>query len=84
MSFPLHLLRSGGRVEPGPGSGGGQLHVGVGKDPVIAKPAAEQAGRHDGHALGGEVSGFRERRWKTVQQIKPGDYLLCCLTGISR
>lgn len=25
----------------------------------------------------GEVSGFRERRWKTVQQMKPGDYLLC-------
>jgi len=35
-------------------------------------------------AAGGEVSGFRERRWKTVQQIKPGDYLLCHLTGISR
>jgi predicted RNA-binding protein len=35
-------------------------------------------------AAGGEVSGFRERRWKTVQQIKPGDYLLCYLTGISR
>jgi hypothetical protein len=28
-------------------------------------------------AAGGEVSGFRERRWKTVQQMKPGDYLLC-------
>jgi hypothetical protein len=27
-------------------------------------------------AAGGEVSGFRERRWKTVQQMKPGDYLL--------
>ncbi len=35
-------------------------------------------------AAGGEVSGFRERRWKTVQQIKPGDHLLCYLTGISR
>jgi hypothetical protein len=33
---------------------------------------------------GGEVTGFREKRWKTVQQIKPGDYLLCYLTGISR
>jgi len=32
----------------------------------------------------GEVSGFRERRWRTVQQLKPGDYLLCYLTGISR
>jgi len=35
-------------------------------------------------AAGGKVSGFRERRWKTVQQMKPGDYLLCYLTGISR
>ena len=35
-------------------------------------------------AAGGEVSGFRERRWKTVQQMEPGDYLLCYLTGISR
>jgi predicted RNA-binding protein len=35
-------------------------------------------------AAGGEVSGFRERRWKTVQQMKPGDDLLCYLTGISR
>jgi hypothetical protein len=33
---------------------------------------------------GAKVSGFRERRWKTVQQIKPGDYLLCYLTGVSR
>jgi hypothetical protein len=33
---------------------------------------------------GGQVSGFREGRWKTVQQIKPGDYLLCYLTGLSR
>ena len=33
---------------------------------------------------GGEVSGFRENRWKTVQRIKPGDYLLCYLTGVSR
>ena len=59
MSFPLHLLRSGGRVEPGPG-GGEQLHVGVGKEPVTAKPAAEQAGRHDGHALG--IAGHRHGR----------------------
>jgi hypothetical protein len=28
-------------------------------------------------AAGGEVSGFRERRWRTVQQIRSGDYLLC-------
>jgi len=33
---------------------------------------------------GGQTSGFRERRWKTVKQIKTGDYLLCYLTGISR
>ena len=33
---------------------------------------------------GATVSGFRERRWKTVQQIKPGDYFLCYLTGVSR
>ncbi len=35
-------------------------------------------------AAGGEVSGFRESRWKTMQRMKPGDYLLCYLTGISR
>jgi predicted RNA-binding protein len=35
-------------------------------------------------AAGGEVSGFRESRWKTVQRIEPGDYLLCYLTGVSR
>ena len=33
---------------------------------------------------GGNISGFRENRWKTVQQFKPGDYLLCYITGISR
>lgn len=33
---------------------------------------------------GGQISGFREGRWKTVQQMKPGDYLLCYLTGVSR
>jgi predicted RNA-binding protein len=33
---------------------------------------------------GAKVSGFRERRWKTVQGIKPGDFLLCYLTGLSR
>ena len=33
---------------------------------------------------GGKVSGFRESRWKTVQKIKVGDYLLCYLTGVSR
>ena len=33
---------------------------------------------------GGKVSGFRESRWKTVQKMKQGDYLLCYLTGVSR
>jgi len=35
-------------------------------------------------ASGAQVSGFRESRWATVQRIKPGDYFLCYLTGISR
>ena len=33
---------------------------------------------------GGKVSGFRESRWNTLQKVKPGDYLLCYLTGLSR
>jgi hypothetical protein len=33
---------------------------------------------------GGQVSGFRQKRWKTVQKMKPGDVLLCYLTGLSR
>jgi len=33
---------------------------------------------------GANVSESREGRWKTVQRIKPGDYLLCYLTGVSR
>lgn len=33
---------------------------------------------------GANVSGFRESRWGIVQKIKPGDYLLCYLTGVSR
>src|ERR1700687_5746466 len=33
---------------------------------------------------GGKVSGFRESRWSTLQKIKPGDYFLCYLTGVSR
>jgi hypothetical protein len=35
-------------------------------------------------AAGGDVSGFRESRWPTIQKIKPSDYLLCYLTGVSR
>ncbi len=33
---------------------------------------------------GGEVIGFREKRWRSVQAMKPGDILLCYLTGLSR
>jgi len=33
---------------------------------------------------GATVTGFREARWKTVQQIYLGDYFLCYLTGVSR
>jgi hypothetical protein len=33
---------------------------------------------------GAKVSGFRDRRWNTVQRMKPGDILLCYLTGVSR
>jgi len=36
------------------------------------------------HDAGGTVSGFSAGRWVTVQKIKPGDVLLCYLTGISR
>lgn len=33
---------------------------------------------------GGNISGFRESRWPVVQQIQPGDYLICYLVGVSR
>jgi hypothetical protein len=33
---------------------------------------------------GASVSGFPESRWKVVQQVRLGDYLLCYITGISR
>lgn len=33
---------------------------------------------------GGNISGFRESRWTTMQKIKVGDYLICYLTGVSR
>lgn len=33
---------------------------------------------------GAEVSGFRASRWPSVAQMKPGDYLLCYLTQVSR
>ena len=33
---------------------------------------------------GSDVSGFSEKRRATVQRMKPGDYLLCYLTRVSR
>lgn len=30
------------------------------------------------------VSGFRENKWVALRQVKPGDYFLCYLTGVSR
>jgi hypothetical protein len=33
---------------------------------------------------GAQISGFRESRWTICQKVKPGDYLLCYITGISR
>lgn len=35
-------------------------------------------------AAGAQISGFRPSRWKTLQKVKPGDFFLCYLTGISR
>jgi predicted RNA-binding protein len=35
-------------------------------------------------AAGAKVSGFREARFGTLKQTKPGDILLCYLTGVSR
>jgi EVE domain len=36
------------------------------------------------HRAGGDVSGFRQSRRKSVQKMKVGDYLVCYLTGVSR
>ena len=33
---------------------------------------------------GSDVSGFSDKRWATVQRMKPGDFLLCYLTRVSR
>lgn len=33
---------------------------------------------------GASISGFRESRWNIVQKMKPGDHLICYLTGLSR
>jgi hypothetical protein len=35
-------------------------------------------------AAGGNISGSRESRWPVLQKVKPGDYLLCYLTGVMR
>src|SRR3954469_8854229 len=35
-------------------------------------------------ASGGSVSGFREGRRGYIKKVKPGDYFLCYLVGISR
>lgn len=34
--------------------------------------------------LGGRITGFGETRWNYIQQIKPGDTLLCYLTKVSK
>jgi predicted RNA-binding protein len=33
---------------------------------------------------GATITGFRERRRKSAEKIKPGDYFICYVTGISR
>lgn len=33
---------------------------------------------------GAKISGFRRRRRRLARKIKPGDYLICYLTGVSR
>lgn len=33
---------------------------------------------------GGNVSGFRKKRWSTVKKMNAGDLLLCYMTGVSR
>jgi EVE domain-containing protein len=33
---------------------------------------------------GGTVTGFRQHRWNHIQSIKPGDRILCYLTGVSK
>jgi len=35
-------------------------------------------------AAGGNITGFPERRWNSVQQMQPGDLILCYLIGVSR
>jgi hypothetical protein len=59
-------------VEPGPGGGGEQPHLGVGQDPVTAERAAEQAGRHDGHALGVQAAAMDVGAMHAQQPDRPG------------
>jgi hypothetical protein len=33
---------------------------------------------------GGTITGFRETRWNHIQKVKPGDRILCYLTGLSK
>jgi hypothetical protein len=33
-------------------------------------------------AAGGDITGFRDTRWGRVRQLKPGDYLMCYLSGV--
>jgi hypothetical protein len=33
---------------------------------------------------GGKTTGFSDSRWGHVQKLRPGDYLLCYLSGISK
>ena len=33
---------------------------------------------------GNDVAGFRQGRWTIVKRMKPGDYLVCYLTRVSR
>jgi hypothetical protein len=35
-------------------------------------------------SAGSNVTGFRETRWNHIQTIKPGDRILCDLSGISK
>ncbi len=35
-------------------------------------------------AAGGRVTGFRPARWGLIQTVKPGDWLLCYLSGVGR
>ena len=51
---------------------------------LLARPVSRGEHGKSFWLLTGWISGFREGRWNMVQQIKPGDYLLCYLTGVSR